>query len=131
MPHQKNIFSFVISILLIVAAISLLTACDSQEGVATVVAERPFSNTYYLPKQLVLWLEEDQPPEGRTAPPWPNTLPAIKVLWQDPLNSEVMVESELVSPLMELFNYRMTGEWFTDDSSTYFVILRPLLSTGY
>lgn len=87
---------------------------------------RPFSNTSYMPERIILWIEEIPLPEGHTVVAWPDTLPAIKDLWADTLNGQVLIEGELVTPLMELFD-STTDNWFSDNNSTYFVIIRPLL----
>ncbi|MCB8988156.1 MAG: PD40 domain-containing protein [Ardenticatenaceae bacterium] len=90
---------------------------------------RPSVNTLYMPERLVLWVEvaSETLPENAIVNPWPDTLPQITDLWQDPINGEVLVEGELVAPIMELFDYRMSNQWFSDEGVTYSVILRPLL----
>lgn len=90
---------------------------------------RPATNTYYMPERAVLWVETaiEPLPENAVVKPWPDTLPNIMELWQDPINSEILVEGDLVASMMELFDYRMTGEWFSDGGVLYHVILRPLL----
>lgn len=90
---------------------------------------RPSTNTYYMPDRVVLWVETatGSQPENTAVRLWPDTFPPITELWQDPINGEVLVEGDLVAPMMELFDYRMSGEWFSDEGAVYHVILRPLL----
>lgn len=87
---------------------------------------RPFSNTYYIPERIVLWVETSEALPENTLP-WPDTLPNILDLWKGPLNSEVVVEGEFVASIMQLFNYRITSQWFMDEGQAYQIILRPLL----
>ena len=90
---------------------------------------RPSTNTYYMPERVVLWVETatDPQPENAAVKPWPDNFPPITELWQDPINGEVLIEGDLVAPMMELFDYHMAGEWFSDKGVVYHVILRPLL----
>ncbi len=87
------------------------------------------TSTYYMPERVVLWVDTvtEPLPENVVVKPWPDTLPSITEIWQDPINGEISVEGELIATIMELFDYRMTGEWFSDEGVVYHVILRPLL----
>lgn len=90
---------------------------------------RPSATTRYMPERVVLWIEvaPDALPENAVVELWPDALPSITDLWQDPINGELLVEGELVTLLMELFDYRMTGKWIEDEGETFWIILRPLL----
>ena len=89
----------------------------------------PDGATYYIPERLILWVEEDVDASAESANviPWPETLPPISELWQDPLNHEVLIEGEAVAAIMALFDYRLTSKRFVDEGIHYEIILRPLL----
>ncbi len=90
---------------------------------------RPDGATYYIPERLILWVEADadSPAESANIAPWPEALPPITQLWQDPLNHEVLVEGEAVAAIMTLFDYRLASKRFVDEGVQYEIILRPLL----
>jgi TolB protein len=100
-----------------------------KQAVEFIGSYRPSTNAYYIPERLVLWVEvaTEPLPENVVAESWPDTLPNITELWQDPINGELLIEGELVAPIMALFDYRMTGKAFSDEGVVYGMILRPLL----
>jgi hypothetical protein len=93
-----------------------------------------FSNYYpsrmepYIPRQMVLWIEEGIGEEyhGVTPEPiedWPINLPRINELGI----GHIVVEEQLIPKILSLYKTVPSGKVFRDNSNNYLVIARPLL----
>jgi TolB protein len=96
--------------------------------------EPPTTLAPFVPEHLLLWIEpltEMEDPitdvEVASLPDWPTELPPLSELRSDPISPKVVIEGELILPLMKLFSYRMTQQEFREGEIGYRVILRPLL----
>jgi hypothetical protein len=93
-----------------------------------------FSNYYpgrmepYIPRQLVLWIEEGVGEEyhGVTPDPiedWPSNLPRINELGI----GHIVVEEQLIPKILSLYKTLPSGKVFKDNGTNYLVVARPLL----
>ncbi len=81
----------------------------------------------YVPERLLLWVEPTTDTELASLPEWPAEFPPLSELRSDPVNPKVVIEGDLILPLMELFDYRMGWQVFREGEKGYDVTLRPLL----
>lgn len=87
----------------------------------------PIILTPYIPERLILWMEPTTDTVSNSLPDWPANLPSLAAL-RDPTTSQVVIEGDLILPLMELFEYQLGGfKQFREGDTNYNVILRPLL----
>jgi hypothetical protein len=92
---------------------------------------RPSGMTPYYPERLSLWIEQGAGAAGWWGDPvyqeWPSELPTLSSLLGDRSEGEIVVEGELILPILQLFEHRMIGQVFVDGGRDYYVIARPLL----
>lgn len=81
----------------------------------------------YVPENLLLWIEPTLNEDLTNLPDWPSEISPLVELRSDPSNSKVVVEREMILPLMDLFENRMSQQRFREGDMSYDVILRPLL----
>ena len=87
----------------------------------------PTATAPYIPNYLLLWVEPITATDLESLPDWPAEFPPLADLRSDPSSSKVIVEGELILPLMELFDHAMTQKLFREGDKNFEVILRPLL----
>lgn len=81
----------------------------------------------YVPERLLLWVEPTTDTDITNLPEWPAEFPRLSELRADPTSSKVIIEGDLILPLLELFHYQMDWQVFREGETAYDVILRPLL----
>ncbi|MCA9884513.1 MAG: PD40 domain-containing protein [Anaerolineae bacterium] len=87
----------------------------------------PTTISPYVPERLLLWVEPTATIELDSLPNWPDEITPLSELHSDPSSHNVIIEGDLVTPLMELFDYQMAQQIFHEGDQSYKVILRPLL----
>jgi Tol biopolymer transport system component len=81
----------------------------------------------YVPKYLILWLEEVEPNENDVVAYWPTDLPSLSELWSNREQKTILIEDELALSILDLFNGQNTRKQYQEEAITYSIIARPLL----
>lgn len=91
---------------------------------------------YYIPKQVVLWIERRESGFVEATQNWPNNfqswpsnLPPLSELITSVnfRDYKGVVVEENIDTLLQLFDYKMKLAFFKEDGEEYVVIARPLL----